>query len=65
MDEWELHKDEIYRLFIIEDRELSEVAELMTQRHGFTRKYVEEPHPEVLDTTVADIYVGELSTRPL
>ncbi|KAH7112532.1 ankyrin repeat-containing domain protein [Dendryphion nanum] len=44
-DEWELHKDEIYTLFITKDHKISEVAELMTQRHGFTRTYVDEPHP--------------------
>ena len=63
-DEWEPHKDEIHRLFITEDRKVSEVVELMTQRYGFTRTYAEEPHPQAIDMTIADIYVGELSTRP-
>lgn len=62
-DEWETHKDEIHRLFITEDRKMSEVVELMTQRYGFTRTYAEEPHPQATDTTVADIYVGGLNTR--
>ncbi|RYP44338.1 hypothetical protein DL768_009197 [Monosporascus sp. mg162] len=36
-DEWDLHKDEIRKLFIEEDRKLSDVVILMTQQHGFRR----------------------------
>lgn len=43
-DEWENHKDEIHRLFITKDRKISDVIELMTLLHGFTRTYVEEPY---------------------
>ncbi|KAH8699362.1 Clr5 domain-containing protein [Phaeosphaeriaceae sp. PMI808] len=36
-DEWELHKDEIHRLFITEGCRIAEVVDLMTQGYGFTR----------------------------
>ncbi|KAF2264072.1 ankyrin [Lojkania enalia] len=36
-DEWELHKDVIYDLYVNEGRTLKEVIELMSQRHGYKR----------------------------
>ena len=38
-DEWDVHRDEIHRLYIEENRKLSEVTALMTQQRGFKRTY--------------------------
>ena len=46
-DEWNSHQDEIRRLYVEDDRTLSEVAELMAQRHGFKRTYAQRPRPRI------------------
>jgi hypothetical protein len=40
-DEWNIHKDEIHKLYIEDDEKLSDVAVLMAQQHDFKRTYVE------------------------
>jgi hypothetical protein len=38
-DEWNLHKEEIHKLYMEDGRKLSDVAALMKARHGFKRTY--------------------------
>ena len=37
-DSWEIYKKEIRQLFIVENRELKDVIDIMKKRHGFCRR---------------------------
>lgn len=37
-DEWELYRREIYRLFIVEELKVEDIARYMKQEHGFDKK---------------------------
>lgn len=51
-DEWELHRSTIYRLYVLENKSLSDVMRYVKENRGFQKGYV--PNARLCKVTCAN-----------